>query len=121
MLGEVISYNQSVFIGDRNILDGVVVANEIVNEPKKKKKNVFMFKIDFEKAYDSVSWRFRFDMIKLFGLERGGVDRLRSVSRWRRLLLINGSPSNLFRLGRDLRQGDIFVPFSLSCRGGGPK
>ncbi|GKU96360.1 hypothetical protein SLEP1_g9601 [Rubroshorea leprosula] len=33
-------------------MDGVVMANEVIDEAKKKKKKSFMLKIDFEKAYD---------------------------------------------------------------------
>lgn len=43
VLEEVISLNQSAFIGGRNILDGVVVVNDIVDEARKKrKKNVLI-------------------------------------------------------------------------------
>lgn len=38
VLSRVIAPNQSAFIGDRNILDGVVVTNEIVDEVRKQKK-----------------------------------------------------------------------------------
>lgn len=62
---KVISLSQSTFIRGRNILNGVVVANEIVDEAKKKKKSLFMFKIDFEKAYNLVNWAFLLDMIEL--------------------------------------------------------
>lgn len=46
---------------------GVVIANEVVDEARKKKKHLFMFKIDFDKAYDSVNWNFLFDMLKMLG------------------------------------------------------
>ena len=36
------------------ILDGVVVANELVDLVKWSKRGCFMFKVDFEKEYDSV-------------------------------------------------------------------
>lgn len=32
----------------------ILVANEILDEAKKKKKEVVLFKVDFEKAYDCV-------------------------------------------------------------------
>ena len=35
----------------RQILNGILVANEVVDEEK---KDLLLFKVDFEKAYDSV-------------------------------------------------------------------
>lgn len=62
------SRNQSVFIANRNILDGVVVINKVVDFVKKKKKQCLILKVDFEKAYDSVNWKFFEYMIGRFGL-----------------------------------------------------
>lgn len=67
VLGEVISSNHSAFLANKNILDGIVVANEVVDEVRKNKGNMFMFKIDFKKAYDSVSWEFLMEMLRLLG------------------------------------------------------
>ncbi|MCI40326.1 cysteine-rich receptor-like protein kinase, partial [Trifolium medium] len=36
------------------ILDGILIANEVVDEAQKFKKDLMFFKVDFEKAYDSV-------------------------------------------------------------------
>lgn len=38
VLSEVICWNQYVFLGERDILDGVLVASEVVDEARKKKK-----------------------------------------------------------------------------------
>lgn len=66
-LEKVISKKQSAFIVNRNILDGVLIANEVIDEAKKRKSKIFMFKIDFEMAYDSVSWEFLYDMMRMLG------------------------------------------------------
>ena len=50
----VISDSQSAFIKGRQILDGILVANEVVDEAHKLKKEMILFKVDFEKAYDSI-------------------------------------------------------------------
>jgi len=50
----VISESQSTFVKDRQILDGILIANEVVDEARKSKKEMMLFKVDFEKAYDSV-------------------------------------------------------------------
>jgi len=58
VIGNVISDSQSAFVKGRQILDGILVANEVVDEAKKLNKNLLMFKVDFEKAYDSVDWKY---------------------------------------------------------------
>jgi hypothetical protein len=56
VIGGLISETQSAFVKDRQILDGVLIANEVVDEARKTKKELMLFKVDFEKAYDSVDW-----------------------------------------------------------------
>lgn len=50
----VISVNQSAFVKGRQILDGILVANEVVDDARKCKRELLLFKVDFEKAYDSI-------------------------------------------------------------------
>jgi hypothetical protein len=49
--------NQTVFIKNRNILEGVVILPEVIHDLKLKKRGLIL-KIDFEKAYDKVRWDF---------------------------------------------------------------
>lgn len=56
VLDPLISNNQSTFIQVRHILDSILVANEVAAELKDKRTRAFMFKVDFEKDYDSVRW-----------------------------------------------------------------
>ena len=54
VIGTVISDAQSAFIKNRQILDGILVANEVVDDARSRKKELLLFKVDFEKAYDSI-------------------------------------------------------------------
>ena len=54
VMSTVISESQSAFVEDRKILDGILIANEVVDEARKMKNDMLLFKVDFEKAYDSV-------------------------------------------------------------------
>ncbi|GJZ29579.1 RNA-directed DNA polymerase, eukaryota [Tanacetum coccineum] len=54
VIGEV----QMAFLKGCQITDGPLLVNEIVSWAKKHKKKLFLFKVDFEKAFDSVSWTF---------------------------------------------------------------
>ncbi|MCI34133.1 RNA-directed DNA polymerase (Reverse transcriptase), partial [Trifolium medium] len=53
-----IALNQSTFIKGRNLVDGVLVVNEVVDLAKRTGKECLIFKVDFEKAYASVDWGF---------------------------------------------------------------
>jgi len=53
-----------LFVQNRQILDVVLVANEIVEEVRKKKGKGLIVKIDFEKAYDHVEWNFVDDVME---------------------------------------------------------
>jgi hypothetical protein len=59
IIGRVVSETQTTFMKGRQILDGILIANEVVDEAKKNNKELMLFKVDFEKAYDSVDWAIR--------------------------------------------------------------
>ncbi|GJW91592.1 RNA-directed DNA polymerase, eukaryota, reverse transcriptase zinc-binding domain protein [Tanacetum coccineum] len=67
VLGDLVNEIQSAFVADRQILDGPFILNEIVQWCKKRNKQAMVFKVDFEKAYDSVRWDFVEDILRKFG------------------------------------------------------
>nr|GFC30305.1 cysteine-rich receptor-like protein kinase [Tanacetum cinerariifolium] len=69
VLDDIVDEIQSAFVTDRQILDGPFILNEIVHWCKNKKKQSMIFKVDFEKAYDSVRWDFINDILRMFGFE----------------------------------------------------
>lgn len=54
----VVSSTQSAFIKNRNILDGPLILNEVTSWVKRNKRKAFTLKVDFEKAFDSLSWEY---------------------------------------------------------------
>jgi hypothetical protein len=54
VIGSLISDNQTVFIADRQIVDGFMVANEVVYDLKRSQISGLIFKVDFQKVFDSV-------------------------------------------------------------------
>ncbi|GKU95921.1 hypothetical protein SLEP1_g9218 [Rubroshorea leprosula] len=108
----IISQNQSAFVGKRFIADGIVIANEIVHEAKKRRRPTLIFKADFEKAYDSVNWKFLELMMEKFGFclkWRKWIKECLSTSSVS--VLVNGSPTAEFSMEKGLRQGDPLAPF----------
>ena len=69
--------SQSTFIGGRQIFDGVLISNERTDWWSSKRNWSFVFKIDFEKAYDCVNRNFLIQMLRK--IVRFGVSGLRSV------------------------------------------
>ena len=61
VLGSVVSDAHSTFVKGKQILDGTLVANEAVEEARRQHKDMLLFKVDFEKAYDwrRYNWKFR--------------------------------------------------------------
>jgi hypothetical protein len=98
VIGSVVSESQSAFVKNRQILDIILIANEAVDEACKSKKDLMMFKVDFEKAYDSVDW----------GYLDSVMGRMSFPVLWRKWIrecvctatasvLVNGSPTRSFR------------------------
>ncbi|XP_035845686.1 secreted RxLR effector protein 78-like [Helianthus annuus] len=76
------------------------------------KKKAFLFKIDFEKAYDNINWRFVVDIFRQMGFGDRWCSWLWGVlSSARAAVLVNGSPTLEFKCGKGMRQGDPISPF----------
>ncbi|GKA58048.1 RNA-directed DNA polymerase, eukaryota, reverse transcriptase zinc-binding domain protein [Tanacetum coccineum] len=71
-----------------------------------------IFKVDFEKAYDSVSWKFLDHMLTSLGFGvkwRNWIQECLKSAR--SSILVNGCPSPAFLIKRGLRQGNPLSPF----------
>ncbi|GJT35204.1 putative RNA-directed DNA polymerase, eukaryota, reverse transcriptase zinc-binding domain protein [Tanacetum coccineum] len=112
VIGNLISPVQTAFLKGRNILDGPLILNEVMAWYRQRKKALMVFKVDFEKVFDSIRWDY-LDLI----LEKHGFGlKWRTwisgcLKNARASVLINGSLTAEFELFRGLRQGDHLSPF----------
>jgi hypothetical protein len=112
VIGTMVSKSQSAFVKGEHILDGILIANEAVDEATRLKKELLLFKIDFEKAYDSVDLNYMdsvMEHINFPTIWRKWV--FECVGTAKAFVLVNGSSTDVFPLERGLRQGDPLSPF----------
>ncbi|XP_057452303.1 uncharacterized protein LOC130744130 [Lotus japonicus] len=106
VLGKIIDEHQFAFLVGRNMLDSVVIASEIIHEAKNLKKATMVFKVDYEKAYDSVEWDFLTYMMAKMNFSPKWVKWVTSCLDSAMVsFLLNGSPTSEFKMGKGLRQG----------------
>ncbi|GJS23933.1 RNA-directed DNA polymerase, eukaryota [Tanacetum coccineum] len=112
VISDLVSDVQSAFVSNRQILDGPFIINELLSWSKAKKTKAMIFKVDFEKAFDSVRWDFLDDLLGKFGFGskwRGWIKGCLNSARGS--ILVNGSPTPEFKFFKGLKQGDPLSPF----------
>nr|GEZ33144.1 RNA-directed DNA polymerase, eukaryota, reverse transcriptase zinc-binding domain protein [Tanacetum cinerariifolium] len=65
IMSDLVSDVQTAFVTNRQILDGPFILNDLISWCKHKKIDAMIFKVDFEKAFDSVRW----DYLNAIGLK----------------------------------------------------
>ena len=112
ILPDLINDDQKGFMKGRYIGENIRLLYDLIFYTKLRKKPGMLLLIDFEKAFDSVSHKFIFKALDFLNFGP-------SIIRWIRLfynncmssVLVNGTATKQFKLGRGCRQGDPLSPY----------
>jgi len=106
IIGSLISENQNAFIGERQILDAVLIANELIDSKIKSGIPGVVIKLDIKKAYDHVNWEFFIYVLSRMGFGETWITWIRQcASTTSFAILVNSSPTDFFSASRGLLRG----------------
>ena len=93
VLPALISPFQSAFLLGRQMSDSIVMAEEIVAAWHRDNTPGFLWKVDFSKAYDSMDWRFLWNVLRRRGFPETWIRWVKQcVTIASFAILVNGRP-----------------------------
>jgi hypothetical protein len=103
--GRLLSCNQISFVKGRFILESVVSTYEIIHDVVRRGEKKVVLKLDYENAYDRVSWHFLEEMLYTRGFGKKWISWVMSLVKGGSIIIrLNDVNSPYFKPDKGLRQ-----------------
>ena len=117
VMNQLVNKAQNAFVEGKQILDASLIANEVIDSLTRRKEKRILCKLDIEKAYDKLNWKFLLTVLREIGFGSWWIGLIQwCISTASFSVIINGSPAGFFKSPRGLQQGDLLSPYFL-CLG----
>ena len=111
-LEDIISSSQSGFLKGRHMGECTRLVYDIMYHTENKKIPGLLMLIDFEKAFDSVSWKFLYKTLNYFGFTEKFISLIQLLNtNVNAYVLQSGFLSDPIAIQRGCRQGDHIAPY----------
>ena len=111
-LEKLISKNQSGFLKGRYIGESTRLIYDIMHYTEKNRLPGLLVQIDFEKAFDSLSWNFLYKVMHFFGFSKPLIDWIKLFNNDIHAFVLQcGNLSKPISIMRGCRQGDPISPY----------
>lgn len=104
VIGDIIKDIHSAYMEGRCILDGPLMIKKICSLAKRIKKKILLFKVNFEKAFDSLNWEYLDFVLEQMGFGNNWHSWIYGcLISYRASVIINGSPTKEFDITKGVR------------------
>ena len=112
ILDNIISKTQRGFIAGRQKSDCTRLIYDIIHTTENLNLHGLLMLIDFEKAFDSISWNFLYKTLKFFGLSEKFINWIKLFNNDTKAYVLQcGFLSEPINIGRGCKQGDPLSPY----------
>ena len=99
-------------MADRFAGDNIRLIYDVLDFANQQKQKGLLVLIDFEKAFDSISWKFIQETLKIFNFSEDFCKWIKIfTNNIKSCVQVNGMVSRFFNIGRGCRQGDPLSPY----------
>ena len=112
VLDTIISKCQNGFVPGRHISDSTRLIYDIMYKTEVNKQSALLMLIDFEKAFDSLSWKFLYKILEMFGFDKNFIKWVKMFNTDIKAYILQcGFLSDEISVNRGCRQGDPLSPY----------